>query len=161
MQKEGSMPRSAGFVRSGGVVGAAAATTVQAAATRQSLGDNTAGDVDTDRYRRGLEVLKQVGGADYERPIRNLSRVAPDLARFTVEFVYGDLMAGPGLDLKARELCTVAALTALGNAQPQLRDHINGALNVGWRQTDVIEVIILATVYAGFPAATQRHHCGP
>jgi 4-carboxymuconolactone decarboxylase len=156
MQKESSTTRSRrGFLRTGGVVVAAAAAPMAllAAATRRSLGDNTAVDVDTDRYRRGLQVLRQVGGADYDRPISNLSQVAPDLARFTVEFAYGDLMARPGLDLKARELCTVAALTALANAQPQLQYHINGALNVGWSQTDVIEVIILATVYAGFPAA--------
>jgi 4-carboxymuconolactone decarboxylase len=156
MQKEDSTTRSRrGFLRTGGVVVAAAAAPLAllAAATRQSLGDNTAVDVDTDRYQRGLQVLRQVGGADYDRPISNLSQVAPDLARFTVEFAYGDLMARPGLDLKARELCTVAALTALGNAQPQLQYHINGALNVGWSQTDIIEVIILATVYAGFPAA--------
>ena len=31
----------------------------------------------------------------------------------------------------SREIATVAALTAMGNAQPQLKVHIHGALNVG------------------------------
>jgi len=37
---------------------------------------------------------------------------------------------GPGLDLKSREIATIAALTALGTAAPQLRAHIHAALNV-------------------------------
>jgi 4-carboxymuconolactone decarboxylase len=57
------------------------------------------------------------------------------------------------LDLKSREIATIAALTALGNAQPQLKVHIHGALNVGCTREEVIEVIIQMAVYAGFPAA--------
>jgi 4-carboxymuconolactone decarboxylase len=41
----------------------------------------------------------------------------------------------------------------MGDAQPQLKYHINGALNVGWSGAEVIEAILLSTVYAGFPAA--------
>ena len=59
----------------------------------------------------------------------------------------------PGLDLKSRELATVAALTALGHCQPQLNVHINGALNVGCLPDEIVEVIMQMAVYAGFPAA--------
>ena len=47
----------------------------------------------------------------------------------------------------------VAALTALGNATPQLKVHIHGALNVGCTKEEVVEVIMQMAVYAGFPAA--------
>jgi 4-carboxymuconolactone decarboxylase len=57
------------------------------------------------------------------------------------------------LDLKSRQIATVAALTSLGNAQPQLKVHIHGALNVGCTREEVVEVIIQMAVYAGFPAA--------
>jgi 4-carboxymuconolactone decarboxylase len=107
----------------------------------------------TDRFQRGLEILKQIGGADYDAPLNKLRDLAPDLARFTVEFAYGDVLARPGLGLEARQLCTVAALAGLGNALPQLRYHVNGAFNVGCRPAEVLEVTILAAVYAGFPAA--------
>jgi 4-carboxymuconolactone decarboxylase len=70
-----------------------------------------------------------------------------------VEFPYGDIYSRSGLDLKYREIATVAALTALGNAQPQLQSHIEGALNVGCTREEIIEVIIQMAVYAGFPAA--------
>jgi 4-carboxymuconolactone decarboxylase len=105
------------------------------------------------RYTAGVDVLKQVGGRDYDTPLRALEDVAPDLARFTVEFAYGDIMSRPALDLKTRQIATVAALAAMGNAQPQLGYHINGALNVGWTPTQIVEAIFLTTVYAGFPAA--------
>jgi len=47
----------------------------------------------------------------------------------------------------------VAALTALGNAAPQLKVHIHGALNVGCSRQEIVEIIIQMAVYAGFPAA--------
>jgi 4-carboxymuconolactone decarboxylase len=110
-------------------------------------------DNDSDRYKRGMVILQQVGGADYDAPIRALQNIAPALGRFTVEFGYGDVISRPALGLKPRQLCTVAALAALGNAAPQLRYHINGARNVGWSPAEIVEVLILVTVYAGFPAA--------
>jgi 4-carboxymuconolactone decarboxylase len=47
----------------------------------------------------------------------------------------------------------VAALCAIGNAAPQLRVHIHGALNVGVTREEVVEIIMMMAVYAGFPAA--------
>jgi 4-carboxymuconolactone decarboxylase len=75
------------------------------------------------------------------------------MARYVVEFVFGDVHTRPGLDVKTREIVAVAALTALGNAAPQLRAHLHGALNVGCSQQEIIELMIEMAVYAGFPAA--------
>ena len=105
------------------------------------------------RYEQGWDKLKEVDGEAGERVIESLKDIAPDLGRYTIEFPFGDVYSRPGLDLKAREIATVAALTALGNAQPQLKVHIHGALNVGCTREEVIEVIIQMAVYAGFPAA--------
>jgi 4-carboxymuconolactone decarboxylase len=44
------------------------------------------------------------------------------------------------------------ALTTLGNALPQLKVHVQGALNVGWTETEIKEVIMQMAIYAGFPA---------
>ncbi len=105
-----------------------------------------------DRYARGWEKLKEVDGEAGERVIEGLKDIAPDLARYTIEFPFGDIYQRPGLDLKSRQIATVAALTALGTL-PQLRVHIHGALNVGCNRQEVVEVIIQMAVYAGFPAA--------
>ncbi|MEZ7862210.1 MAG: carboxymuconolactone decarboxylase family protein [Aeromonadaceae bacterium] len=106
-----------------------------------------------ERYQSGLQQLAQIDGEAGEKVLAALADVAPDLARYTIEFPFGDIYRRPGLDLKSRELATVAALTALGNAQPQLAAHLHAALNVGCSQAELVEVIIQMAVYAGFPAA--------
>jgi len=108
---------------------------------------------DDSRLTRGLKKLKEIDGEAGERVIESLKDIAPDLGRYTIEFPFGDVYSREGLDLKSREIATVAALTAMGNAEPQLRVHLNAALNVGCTAEEIVEVIIQMSVYAGFPAA--------
>ena len=105
------------------------------------------------RYERGLEKLREIDGGAGERVLAGLAGIAPDFARYLVEFPFGDIYSRPGLDLKSREIAVVAALTALGNAAPQLKVHIQGALNVGVTRAEVVETIMQMAVYAGFPAS--------
>ena len=106
-----------------------------------------------ERYARGWEKLREIDGEVGEKVVASLADIAPDFARYLIEFPFGDIYSRPQLDLKAREIGVVAALTALGNAAPQLKVHIHGALNVGCSEQEVIEVIMQMAVYAGFPAA--------
>lgn len=106
-----------------------------------------------DRYQQGWQKLAEVDGQAGEQVIDSLKDIAPDLAKYIIEFPFGDIYSRPGLDLKSREIATVAALTAMGNAQPQLKVHIHGALNVGCTHEEIVEVIMQMAVYAGFPAA--------
>lgn len=108
---------------------------------------------DQDRYQWAWEKLKEVDAEAGERVIESLGDIAPDFARYLIEFPFGDIYSRPALDLKSREIAVVAALTALGNAAPQLKVHIHGALNVGCSREEVVEVIMQMAVYAGFPAA--------
>ena len=105
------------------------------------------------RFNRGWERLKEIDGEAGERVIESLKDIAPEFADLLIEFPFGDIYSRPGLDLKSREVAVVAALTALGNAAPQLKVHIHGALNVGCTKEEVVEVIMQMAVYAGFPAA--------
>ena len=107
----------------------------------------------SERYTRGWAKLKEIDGEAGERVIRSLADIAPDFADYLIEFPFGDVYSRPQLDLKSREIGVVAALTAMGNATPQLKVHIHGALNVGCTREEVIEIIIQMAVYAGFPAA--------
>ncbi len=109
--------------------------------------------MDRDRYAQGWEKLKEIHGEQGERAIESLKDIAPDLGRYVIEFAFGDIYSRPGLDPKSRQIATIAALTALGNAQPQLKVHIHAALNVGCTREEVVEVIMQIAVYAGFPAA--------
>ena len=105
------------------------------------------------RFEAGWEKLKEVDGHAGEAVIESLQDIAPDLGKYVIEFPFGDVYSRPGLDLRSRELITVAALTALGHCQPQLKVHLNGALNVGCTKEELVETIIQMAVYAGFPAA--------
>jgi 4-carboxymuconolactone decarboxylase len=105
------------------------------------------------RYERGLAKLQQIDGEGGTKVVESLAGIAPDFARLLVEFPFGDIYSRPGLDLRSREIAVVAALTAMGNAAPQLKVHIQGALNVGVTRTEVVETIMQMAVYAGFPAA--------
>lgn len=105
------------------------------------------------RYERGLEKLREIDGEAGDRVLESLDGIAPDFARYLIEFPFGDIYSRPGLDLKSREIAVVAALTALGHAAPQLKVHIQAALNVGVTRTEVVETIMQMAVYAGFPAA--------
>ena len=105
------------------------------------------------RYERGLAKLQEIDGEAGERVLASLDGIAPDFARYLIEFPFGDIYSRPGLDLKSREIAVVAALTALGNSAPQLKVHIQGAINVGVTRAEVVETIMQMAVYAGFPAA--------
>ena len=109
--------------------------------------------MNNERYERGSLRLAEIDGEAGQQVVDALKDVAPDLARYVIEFGFGDVYSRPGLDLRTRELATVAGLAALGHAQPQLKVHVNGALNVGCTPAEVIEVIIQMGLYAGFPAA--------
>lgn len=104
-------------------------------------------------YERGRQRLEQVDAAATASVMESLSTICPDFGRFIIEFGYGEIHSRPGLSLQQRELATIAALTAMGTAEPQLKIHIGAALNVGVSTTEILETIIQMTVYAGFPAA--------
>jgi 4-carboxymuconolactone decarboxylase len=105
------------------------------------------------RYERGLAKLEEIDGEAGTNVINSLRDIAPDFARYLIEFPFGDIYSRPGLDLRSREIAVVAALTAMGNAAPQLKVHIEGALNVGVSRVEITEVMMQMAVYAGFPAA--------
>jgi len=107
----------------------------------------------SERYKIGWNKLTEIDGKQGERVVEALKDISPDFADLLIEFPFGDVYSRPGLDLKSREIATVAALTAMGTATPQLKVHVHGALNVGCSPQEIIEVMIQMAVYAGFPAA--------
>ena len=108
---------------------------------------------DQSRFERGSRALAEIDGHGGQKVVDSLADIAPDFARYIVEFPFGDIYCRPGLDLRAREIATIAALTAMGNAAPQLKVHIQAGLNVGLSKDEIVEIIMQMAVYAGFPAA--------
>jgi 4-carboxymuconolactone decarboxylase len=107
----------------------------------------------SERYKVGWDKLAEIDGEQGERVVDALRDISPEFADLLIEFPFGDIYSRSGLDLKSREIATVAALAAMGTAQPQLKVNIHGALNVGCSRNEIIEIMIQMAVYAGFPAA--------
>ncbi|NOH85942.1 carboxymuconolactone decarboxylase family protein, partial [Vibrio sp. 03-59-1] len=105
--------------------------------------------MDNIRFNSGLEQLSKIDGEAGHKVIESLQDICPDLAKFTIEFPFGDIYTRQGLDLKLREIATVSALTAMGTCTPQLKVHLHAALNVGCSEEEIKEVIIQMSVYAG------------
>ncbi len=108
--------------------------------------------MNSERYVRGAAQLSAVDGEAGLRVVEALAQAFPDLP-YLVEYPFGDIYSRPGLSLRERELAVVAALCALGNAAPQLRVHVHAAQHVGCTPTEIVEVVMQMSVYAGFPAA--------
>lgn len=102
------------------------------------------------RYEKGKKSLESIQNRSVEEIFRELDDIAPDLSRFVIEYPYSEIYTREELDLKTREICTVSALTVLGTI-PQLKEHINAALNVGNTPTEIVEIIMQMSAYCGFP----------
>src|SRR5213592_351199 len=91
---------------------------------------------------RGSAVCAAVYGRAYHKLLLNLRALHPALEDLVLVDAYGKVIGRPGLDLKRRELCTVAALAVLGTGQ-QLHSHLRGSLNTGATRAEVEEVLAL------------------
>ena len=87
--------------------------------------------------------------------IRNIKALAPEFAWVNVTFPFGELYTRDVVDIKTRELCTVAALTVQGFSLVELKLHIKAALRCGASRGEVAEIITQMIAYCGFPAATN------
>jgi 4-carboxymuconolactone decarboxylase len=105
-----------------------------------------------DRLKRGYIKLREVDGSAGKDVENSLNDIFPDLVKYMIEYVWGDIYSRNILDLKSKEMAVVAALTAMGNAEPQLKVHINGALNVSCTINEIKEIILQMSAYSGFPA---------
>ena len=107
----------------------------------------------SERFKKGWKKLKEVDGNAGVNVVESLKDVAPEFADLLIEFPFGDIYTRENLDLKSREIATIAALSVMGNAAPQLKVHIQAGLNVGCSKEEIVEVIMQMAVYGGFPCA--------
>src|SRR5260221_13952722 len=83
---------------------------------------------DPERRARGAQKIGEILGQTPEQVERSLGDVAPQLATYVLETIYGEIYQSRALDARTRQIVTFAALATLGTAAPQLRTHIGGAL---------------------------------
>ena len=78
--------------------------------------------------------------------------IAPALAKYTDDVLFGDVWRRPGLSPRDRSLVTVAALVALYRTN-ELPTHLKLALQNGVTREELVEVITHLAFYAGWPTA--------
>lgn len=102
------------------------------------------------RYEDGLQQLQKIDGDGGTKVIQSLDKVAPDLGKYIIEFAFGDIYTRPTLTLQEREMITITSLLTAGGCEPQLRIHLNAALNVGISREKIVETFIQCIPYVGF-----------
>jgi 4-carboxymuconolactone decarboxylase len=90
--------------------------------------------------RDGEATCAIVYGRSYEMLRRNVRELHPALDAWMISDGYGKVLSRPGLDLKTRELCIVAACAAAGQ-QRQLHSHLHGALNSGATPDEIVATL--------------------
>jgi 4-carboxymuconolactone decarboxylase len=105
------------------------------------------------RFEKGKKVLDAIDGTAGANVIDALADVSPELAHQVVAWGFGEIYARPGLEPRDRQLVTLGMLTALGGCEAQLDVHVNASLNVGLTPQQIVEALLHAAVYCGFPRA--------
>lgn len=111
----------------------------------------------TAAFETGLALRKQVlGDAHVERSLARAEQepLMLPVQQLTTEFGWGTVWSRPGLEHKTRSFLACAFLLALGHHE-EFKVHVRGALNNGATPEELVELIIQAGLYCGFPVALE------
>lgn len=110
-------------------------------------------EFDTDQFRKGLEIRREVLGAEYvDSSIAKADDFIGAFQKLVTEWCWGEVWSRPGLDRKTRSMLNLAMLTAL-NRPHEVRLHTRGALNNGVTPEEIQEILLQTAIYCGVPAA--------
>lgn len=92
--------------------------------------------------------------------IAKLSDIAPDFVEMISAFCLGEVYSRPRLGSHMKEVVAIVSLISLGSER--LQGHLESALDSGMSQDELVEVIMLSSIYLGFPRAIDAmlilHH---
>jgi 4-carboxymuconolactone decarboxylase len=95
--------------------------------------------------------------AEEERPSvapADMQAVAPALARYTDDVLFGDNWENPRLGKRDRSLVTISALIA-GGKSAQLAGHLGRALDNGVKPSEISGLVTHLAFYSGWPNAVS------
>ena len=109
--------------------------------------------MDKATYDRGLKIRKNVLGDEFvDKAIASADDFNRPMQDLTTEYCWGYVWSRPGLPKKTRSMLNLAMLAAL-NRSPELKLHINGALNNGLSKDEIKEIFLQVAIYCGIPAS--------
>jgi 4-carboxymuconolactone decarboxylase len=95
-----------------------------------------------------------VAKSNEEKAIEDLKAIAPEFAKLTQEFLFGDIWKRPELSQRDKSLITVSCLVALNRIE-QVDFHLNRAFENGLTKEELVAAITHIAFYAGWPAAAS------
>jgi 4-carboxymuconolactone decarboxylase len=104
-------------------------------------------------YDAGMEVRREVLGDDHvDRAIQRTTEFTAPFQEFITRYAWGSVWTREQLDRRTRSAVTLSVLTALGR-ENEIEMHVRGALRNGLSPTEIGEVLLHTSIYAGVPAA--------
>lgn len=104
-----------------------------------------------DKIKKGLDTTTKIWG--FER--NDLIKEYGELGEYILKYAFGDIYSREGLSLRDREIVTISFLIAQGSPESQLQNHFLGAIYVGVTDEELMEIILQASIYNGFPKAIK------
>ena len=80
----------------------------------------------------------------------NASAIEIEIEQLVNQYHWGAIYTRPHLDAKERSMCSLAALSALGVYDRQVRRRIEGALQLGMTPGEILEVFVQVMLYGGY-----------
>jgi len=96
---------------------------------------------DIGKYERGKKILGELTGSPQPDKLSGYSVFSPTIDTFLKEHLFADIFERDVLTYAQRELVTVSVISAIGEAEPMLKSHLNISLNVGWSTAQLEEFI--------------------
>ena len=89
-----------------------------------------------------------------QKALTDMEALAPEFAKLTKEFLFGDIWERPGLSQRDKSLITVTCLVALNRIE-QVDFHLKKALENGVTKEELVAAITHIAFYAGWPTAAS------
>jgi 4-carboxymuconolactone decarboxylase len=106
-------------------------------------------------FRKGLEVRREVLGADYvDGSVSRADDFNAAFQQMTTEVAWGMIWTRPGLPRKTRSMINLTMLAAL-NRGAEFRLHLRAALTNGVTHDEIKEILLQIGAYCGIPACLE------
>lgn len=113
-----------------------------------------------DRLQQGLNKQYEIFGRENIDAMRqNTPAEKQFITKFLAANCFGDYYTRPVLDVKQRELITFVSITALGGCESQVKAHIQANYNVGNSKKNLLDALIIALPYIGYPRTLNALGC--
>ena len=110
-------------------------------------------------YDRGVRIREEIWGREQtQAAIAGADEFGRQIQDLVTRYCFGEVWGRELLPRKLRSMLTLAILAASGR-EPELKNHVRGALANGVSRQEIAEVFLHAAVYSGVPAGVNGFRC--